>query len=695
MRRFLAAAALFATTSLPAQSPPWAPPTAASIRAPERGAGPLLACTVPELDRLRTAFRSGVPAVTAVVDKARKALEVPLVFPPRGGQHNQWYQCDRCQIALRTVDDTHHRCPKCDKVHTGPPYDDVLFARAHGQNLQRALDAAWAFAITGERPFAVDGARILLGYAARYRDYPYHSNSKDPSRKNDSGGHLDAQTLGEASALATRIAPAADLLWPALSTDEHRQLADGLLRPMLENIAKCRRGKSNWQSWHNAAMFAGGVLLGDAAWLQRSIQDPQHGFLFQMRACVSSEGMWYENSFGYHLYTLDALSQHAEHARRAGIDLYAPPLRAMCTLPARYVQADGSLPRFGDDVGTSPQRAARALEAAWAATGDPSLQVALPAEPSFDSVLHGRTTGPATTPIAWRSELFAGAGHAVLRAEGPGGRASATLNFAPFGGFHGHFDKLAFTWHARGSERGVDPGRAASQAYRLPIHEQWYRATVAHNAVVVDGRSQAGAAAELLAFVDGDGYAAAAARLVDGYPGVEHRRCTILVDDRLLVLDLLRSDAAHDYDFVYHDSGTAVRAEPPLGPSPGPVDCVGEPFVEWTGQARTDGPIRAVFDGRKLDTWIAAAAAPGTEVRTGTGPWQSVAERAPLVWLRRRGAKVWFATVLSTVPHGKADEVIGIDCKPAGDGLCATVRTRDGSEVWTWDGAGEPVRSAR
>ena len=38
-----------------------------------------------------------------------------------------------------------------------------------------------------------------------------------------------------------------------------------------------------------------------------------------------------------------------------------------------------------------------------------------------------------------------------------------------------------------GRELGVDPGRARSQAYRLPIHTGWYKATVGHNAVLVDG----------------------------------------------------------------------------------------------------------------------------------------------------------------------------------------------------------------
>ena len=44
---------------------------------------------------------------------------------------------------------------------------------------------------------------------------------------------------------------------------------------MVENIGRARRGKSNWQSFHNAAMFAGGALLGDAAWIGVSAHAPE------------------------------------------------------------------------------------------------------------------------------------------------------------------------------------------------------------------------------------------------------------------------------------------------------------------------------------------------------------------------------------------------------------------------------------
>jgi oligo-alginate lyase len=680
-----AAATMLLCAIAPAQ---WQAPTAADLVPPVRHQGPLLACSTAELQNLRN--EAAIPNSPAQkrVNSARKRLGVAVLFPPRGGQHNQWYQCDACQIALVTVDATHHQCPQCQKVYRGAPYDDVVFARQHGHNLARASDAAWAFALTDEQVFATDAKAILLGYAARYEGYPHHSNDRDPSKPRDSGGHLYAQTLTEASAFVTQIAPAIDLVWPALDEAERAQLLQHLVRPLVQNLAKCKRGMSNWQSWHNAALFAGGVLLEDAKLMRRSVLDRKDGFCCQMEHCVSPEGMWHENSFGYHLYTLDALAWHASFARRAGIDLFGnPALHAMCTLPARYLMADGTLPRLGDDVSSTPKSAAGALEAAFAATGDAKLLAALPARTTWESIAYGRDVTVKAPTTALASELFRGAGHAILRAEGPS-RATAMLTFSPFGGFHGHFDKLSFVWHAFESERGVDPGRAASQAYRLPIHNGWYRATLAHNGVVVDGHSQQGASGELLGFVTGEGFSAAAAHTTEAYAGVDHRRCLVLTSDYLVVLDQLASDKEHTYDWLYHDAGQSVECSNAPASTEQPLGIDGEPFVQWQRQGSTGEPIAVHFAGERVSTRLHVAAVKDTLVRTGSGPFRSTVDRAPFVLLRRAGQGVHFAAVLSAETAAVPSVVTAVHALEGGE-LGVRVERGTASDVITWDGGGE------
>ena len=224
-----------------AESPRWSLPP---VELPGRPAHPVVACTPEELRRLREAYASKGPErapVSAIVEEAERFLRRVPEFPPRGGQHNQWYQCDRCQIGLTTVDPTHHRCPECGTVYSGEPYDDVIFARVHHANLSGVSAAAWAFAITGEKRFAERARDVLLGYAVRYRSYPYHTaaRERDPSRSR-TGGRLFEQTLDEASSLAHDIAPAFDLIDApdVLSDGDRASIREGLLLPMLEGIGK-------------------------------------------------------------------------------------------------------------------------------------------------------------------------------------------------------------------------------------------------------------------------------------------------------------------------------------------------------------------------------------------------------------------------------------------------------------------------
>jgi len=479
---------------------------------------PHLACTAEELGRLRQAYRgqgAEHDAVASYVTDAERFITDPINFPPRGGQHNQWYQCDACQVALRTIDATHHQCPKCKKVYSGPPYDDVIFAHEHNRNLQRMVMAAWAYAVSDDRKFAEYPARVLLGYAERYSQYPYHDNSlkTDATGASRAGGHLFEQTLNEAASMASCVGPAYDLIRDCnvLSTADHRKIREGLLLPMLRNIDRNKAGKSNWQTWHNAAMLWGGALVHDPNWVQKAITDERNGFYYQMEVSVSKEGMWYENSWGYHFYTLSALIDMAETARRLGLDLWGHErLKKMFTLPVYYAMADGMLPRFGDDVNSSVKRVGRMFEPAYHAYRDPQLLPLLGIRPSFESILLGRPIHTSAELPVLQSMVFEDAGHAILRGQGPAG-LTAAMTFGPYGGFHGHFDKLSFVLFGFGKELGVDPGRAASQAYRLPIHTNWYKATISHNAVLVDGRSQKPAAGKLEFFDRKDGYTAVAA----------------------------------------------------------------------------------------------------------------------------------------------------------------------------------------
>jgi hypothetical protein len=661
---------------------------------------PMVACTPEELGRLKAAYAGRgkeQELVARVIVAAGGQLARPIIFPPRGGQHNQWYQCDKCQIGLITHDATHHECPRCKTVYSGEPYDDVLFARVHIRNLRAMADAAWAYAITGEEKYASLAAQVLVGYASLYKKYLYHDSGAQTGMKAaKSGGHLFEQTLNEASALTEEIAPAYDLIHgsKSLSAEDHRVIREGLLRPMLENIAKHKAGKSNWQTWHNSAMLWGGAVLGDVSWVKTAIEDPANGFLFQMQASVSDDGMWYENSWGYHFYTLSAMVKSLEGSRRLGIDLWRHPvLKRMFTVPVDYAMPDGSLPRFGDDVHTSVSQASRMLEFAYHTYRDPAMLPFLPRQPSWESVMFGRVLTPPPRPGPQASKLFPSAGHAILRTEGEKGLAAA-FTFGPYGGFHGHLDKLSFVLFGYGRELGVDPGRAKSQAYRLPIHSHWYKATLGHNAVLVDGQPQKPATGKLESFTTNGTYSAVVARCDEAYPGIRYRRLLCLTPGYLLVFDDLLAKTPRRFDWVYHNRGPKALCDT-VG-SQGPINepTPGWEYVKNVRYGMTDGPVRVRFPDGFVTTYLLIAPESGTEVRTGDGVGESLLDRVGLVLVTRHSRQAQFAAVLEPVT-GREPNIVSIRAEPAQDGQKVTVRRGDTADKITISSSGEVTVSVQ
>jgi hypothetical protein len=631
------------------------------IELPADRSHPLVAATDAEVARLRDAWRADNAVITGFVKNAESGMVRPIDYPPRGGQHNQWYQCDACQVALQTVDATHHQCPRCDKVYSGEPYDDVLFARQHSRNLGRAEQAAWAYIITGEPKYADYARDVLMGYADRYRDYPFHSNyQKDDSYGRKSGGHLYEQTLNEAATITTQIGPTYDLIHDALSDEQRQHIKDNLIVPMLENIGKYRAGKSNWQTWHNAAFIVGGAAIEDVSWVRRAIVDDGNGFVDQMDISVTPDGMWYENSWGYHFYTLSAMVEIVEAARRLDIDLWSHPrFKPMFTLALDYAMADGTLPRFGDDVNSRVSSATSYLEYAYNAYRDESMLGYLPDRESFTTILFGRDVEPLDAPIPTDSTVFHGAGHAILRTQGDAG-LTAAMTFGPYGGYHGHYDKLSFVFFGYGRELGVDPGRAASQAYRLPVHKLWYKTSISHNTVLQDGHTQLPAEGKLRLFEANEQFAAALASCDRAYPGTDHQRLLVMTPEYLLVVDQLQSSESHRFDWLYHNRGNAMHANVERQPVEPHDEPAGFEFIEDRAAGVSDEMVRVRFVDDGVTTHVTLAPQANTRVMTGTGVGASMTDRVPMTMISREGQAVRFVAVIEPLQGDAASKLTNL-----------------------------------
>ena len=289
------------------------------------------------------------------------------------------------------------------------------------------------------------------------------------------------------------------------------------------------------------------------------------------------------------------------------------------------------------------------LEFAYHAYGQDAMVPFLSRSPTWDSVMLGRAveSRPAAPPP--QSRVFPAAGHAIARTAGPKGLASVTT-FGPYGGFHGHFDKLSFVFYGYGTELGVDPGRARSQAYRLPIHRNWYKATLAHNCVVVDRKSQAPASGRLLQFDVEPTHTIVVAQCDGAYDGVTHTRLLLQTSDYLLIFDDLQASQEHRFDWFYHNRGESAECPQIKQVVADPdADYAGMEYVDNVRIGATDDAPRVRFVSGDVTNVLTCDAAAQTELLVGDGVGASVLDRVPLVRLTRRGTSARFAVVLEPV----------------------------------------------
>jgi hypothetical protein len=481
-----------------------------------------------------------------------------LALPPEGGQWWHWYVCPTTGVRLRFEPPHGHVCPSDNRRLTGWPYDQVIYSERHDALANAARDLALAFRFTGKRAYAEQAAWILNAYADRYASYALHD--KD-NRNTRSGARAHAQTLDESIWLIP-LAWAYDLLAGSdvLTSEQRTRIERQLLREAVATIERNDAGISNWQSWHNAGLAAVALALNDAALIAKAIDGPS-GFRFQMRRSVTADGFWYEGSFTYHYYALDALMQTAEMAARAGgVDLFAEEaFRALFATPARFAFADGTLAPFNDATTVNLRNYHRWYESAYARWGDPLFATLAGLRTrGRDALLWGVPELPAAEPPPLDTAFFLASGYAVLRSSSD---HAVILKYGPHGGGHGHYDKLNFVSFARGGILAVDPG---TQAYGAPTHATWDKETVAHNTVVVDERTQAEATGSLLATQGGPGFSFVRAQAGEAYRHARLTRSMLVTSEYALdVFDVESTDQQeHRFDWVYHNAGEVVTGLP-------------------------------------------------------------------------------------------------------------------------------------
>jgi hypothetical protein len=537
-----------------------------------------------------------------------------------------------------------HRCPTCGAVADAEEHYRWWIMGYQLWLSERAVQAAALGRLTHGGRYQQLAESIVTRLAERYQTWPNEDNVLGPTRVFFST-YLESIWL-------LQLSTAVMLLEHGTSTTVGALFRERIALPSSAIIRDFNEGLSNRQVWNSAALGATAILLARPDLLEQAIHGPG-GLREFLKSGLLSDGSWYEGE-NYHLFAHRGLWFLVRLAEQGGVDLpdellqrftdgFVAPLKTALpdfTFPSRRDSQYGASLRqwrIAESLELGLSRTPGSIELAagltrlyregpegdsqrWRSTGEAERNVPgvrlTRADLGWKSLLFALPSLPDQPAVAPRSALMEGQGFGVIRRDA--GQTYIALDYGHTGGGHGHPDRLNL-WLVRDNERVFEDVGTGSYVERA-LH--WYRSTLAHNAPLVDGRSQDPVAGSLRAWNEHGEYAWIDAEAFIA-PDVLVRRSIVVASGYLIDRVAWTARRAVTFDLPMHVDGKVRGAEwkpAPMGGASGLED--GFDFV--TASETSDPPPGA--DG----VWIEAPPMNGyVRVLAPHAWWRAVAPGPP------------------------------------------------------------------
>lgn len=547
----------------------------------------------------------------------------------------------------------------------------------HYEFADRARDLGLVYQITGDPAYMEKAKEILLAYADIYLTYEIHDKDGRTGAEASAGGRATSQGINEARWVVS-LAWAYDLIYNDLSEAEHTIIADQLLRPTADLIMLNNEGRHNHQTWYNTGVGIVGFVLNEKEYIWYALLKDDSSLGYQLDKSVTPDGMWYEGSMHYQFYVLRALLPLMEATHHAGFDVYEnPQYKALFDFMVTYADPSLQLPTLHDGrvVNLKDEDRHTYYEIAYARLGDPHYLPILNESHRIDiyALLYGvpELEEPVFTP--WETQIYEQSNLVVLRSGEGEDSMQVTFNYMGYNGGHSHADQLSMVFYGLGRPLGPDAG---SIKYRVPAQEGWFKQTLAHNALVVDGVSQERAVpGQLIQFIAEDQLQLATVVNNELYPGVDLARTLMLNDDYLIDIYRANSEELHVYDWVYHNLGGFSTEDLDFQPLTVPLGEVGgyDYLMDVQTVVSADNWQADWRNGTVQNVNVELLGEPNTTYYTANGliaatVGDELADyEVPLLISRREATETQFVSILQ--PYQYEEDLVEITAIPLMDAL--------------------------
>ena len=467
----------------------------------------------------------------------------------------------------------------------------------HKSNYLYAKNAGTLYTLTGEHKYFEIARQILLGYAKVYPSLPLH-----PQQKNQGPGKLFWQILNEEVALV-HFVQAYDAIKNNLSNEDDLRIQNELLIPMVsflkDDSERTFKKIHNHAMWGVAAVGMTALTLDNESWLNAALYGPEgdttSGYFAIIDALFSPDGYYSEGPY-YQRYALMPLVLFAQalEQNRPDIDVFSfkdSVILKSIETTFELSTCNGFFFPINDAIKSKTVQTPElgyALPLMYAyGGGNPKWLSAIASNGNCmltDALIGIKSTGETYV----RDSRFISdgpkgkvGGLGILRTDEECNGLTTVLKFGTHGMGHGHFDQLGVQLFVKGSPFISDYGASrflnVPQKFGgryLPENNTWANQTIAHNTLVIDGKSQYDGedksadrgSSHLLYSYFTDSVNAVAGIDSSAYKGTVTQRhnITLIVEDDPVYIDFLHvtSTTDHTYELPYYFEGQLIESSP-------------------------------------------------------------------------------------------------------------------------------------
>ena len=346
-----------------------------------------------------------------------------------------------------------------------------------GRHADKIREAAALYRLTGERVYADWAAEQMDFYAGHLAAWPTSTRGE--------GTRLYWQTLDEAVNLIT-YTEAVRLLGNDVPAGRRQTWKEKFFDPEADLLAATMLHIHNIATWHRCAEAVVALQFQEEARWKNAL-DGEWGLRRQLAAGITSDYIWYEQSFGYNSYGLTAMVTLFKGVGLAGrADELADEMATAenLSLSLLYLRfPDGRLPSPADGGRKSaPDTALLASEYRVFPT---TLGLAAVAgQCNWDTLLDPPPPSPRPPAVPpARAENLESTRMAVLKS----GSWQVFLHYGQLTASHAQAELPNFEASYGDTDITHDPGTVG---YGSPLHGEYYTRGLNHNVPLIDGEGQ-------------------------------------------------------------------------------------------------------------------------------------------------------------------------------------------------------------